>query len=50
MKRFHTAAGLAALVSTILTMSTPARADLMELKWATEGYFRTRTVMLTNSS
>jgi hypothetical protein len=25
-----------------------ARADLAELKWATEGYFRTRTVYLTN--
>ncbi len=37
------AAGLAALA-----VAAPARADLTELKWASEGYFRTRTVMLTN--
>ncbi|MCA9680463.1 MAG: hypothetical protein H6708_29780 [Kofleriaceae bacterium] len=29
-------------------MPRTARADLGELKWATEGYFRTRTVYLTN--
>lgn len=41
--------GAAAIV--VICASAPsgtARADLTELKWATEGYFRTRTVMLTN--
>ena len=41
--------GAAAIVTICATApSTPARADLTELKWATEGYFRTRTVTLTN--
>jgi hypothetical protein len=41
--------GLAALAATAtLAWARPARADLTELKWATEGYFRTRTVLLTN--
>ncbi len=41
--------GLAAIASlAILAPSRAARADLTELKWATEGYFRTRTVLLTN--
>ncbi len=42
----------AAVATTALVVSSlgasPARADLTELKWATEGYFRTRTVTLTN--
>lgn len=37
------AAGLCLVVG-----AAPARADLTELKWASEGYFRTRTVLLTN--
>ncbi len=41
-------ASAAALVIAILAGSAPARADLMELKWSSEGYFRTRTVFLTN--
>lgn len=32
----------------LLSTAAPARADLTELKWATEGYLRTRTVYLTN--
>jgi hypothetical protein len=32
----------------LCALATPAFADLTELKWATEGYFRTRTVTLTN--
>lgn len=44
MKRFT----VAAIALGILASSTPASADLMELKWSTEGYFRTRSVLLTN--
>jgi hypothetical protein len=40
-------AGLAALTSLALE-AAHARADLFELKWATEGFFRTRSVYLTN--
>jgi hypothetical protein len=40
---FAAAAGVAALA-----VASPALADLTELKWASEGYFRTRTVLLTN--
>jgi hypothetical protein len=41
--------GAAAIVGLCAaSWSTPARADLTELKWASEGYFRTRTVTLTN--
>jgi len=32
----------------LVTVAAPARADLTELKWASEGYLRTRTVLLTN--
>jgi hypothetical protein len=32
----------------LTTLAAPAHADLIELKWASEGYFRTRTVQLTN--
>ena len=32
----------------LLSSAAPARADLTELKWASEGYLRTRTVWLTN--
>ena len=42
---------LAATITTLGAASAVpdvARADLTELKWATEGYFRTRTVTLTN--
>jgi hypothetical protein len=34
--------------SALVALAAPARADLTELKWATEGYFRTRTVTLSN--
>ncbi len=34
--------------SWLLANPGTARADLSELKWATEGYMRTRTVLLTN--
>jgi hypothetical protein len=33
---------------TLLAVPGSAHADLKELKWATEGYFRTRTIYLTN--
>lgn len=36
------------VVAAILAVPGAAHADLSELKWATEGYFRTRTVFLTN--
>jgi hypothetical protein len=40
---------VAAVFATLSIVSErPAHADLLELKWATEGYFRTRTVLLTN--
>ena len=42
---------IAALAAGLFTLGLgvgEARADLFELKWATEGYFRTRTVLLTN--
>jgi hypothetical protein len=45
-RRHLGAAAIAALCA--LAPSGTARADLTELKWATEGYFRTRTVTLTN--
>lgn len=32
----------------LASLAAPAHADLTELKWASEGYFRTRTVLLTN--
>jgi hypothetical protein len=35
-------------LAVVAASAVPARADLTELKWATEGYFRTRTVLLTN--
>jgi len=47
IRRRHLAAAAVTALVTLAT-SQPARADLTELKWATEGYFRTRTVMLTN--
>jgi hypothetical protein len=46
MKLRHLVAAAATLVTA--AAARPARADLTELKWATEGYFRTRTVLLTN--
>ena len=36
------------LVAALVAAPGVAHADLNELKWATEGYFRTRTVYLTN--
>jgi hypothetical protein len=45
-RRHLGAAAFAALCA--LAPSGTARADLTELKWASEGYFRTRTVTLTN--
>jgi hypothetical protein len=45
MKRLLT---LLVLGGTFLALPRPAHADLKELKWATEGYFRTRTIYLTN--
>ncbi|MBP9207535.1 MAG: hypothetical protein KBG28_26455 [Kofleriaceae bacterium] len=42
------AAVAAALASAALAAPSTARADLTELKWATEGYLRTRTMLLTN--
>jgi len=38
----------AACLAAAMAAPSPARADVTELKWATEGYFRTRTVLLTN--
>mgnify|MGYP000591387876 CR=1 FL=1 len=32
----------------LVALAAPAKADLTELKWASEGYFRTRTVTLSN--
>ncbi len=46
MKHSHLAA--AAVVLATIAAPVTARADLSELRWATEGYFRTRTVLLTN--
>src|SRR5690349_10738259 len=37
-----------AALATAMAAPSAARADVTELKWATEGYFRTRTVYLTN--
>lgn len=42
------AAAAAATAALALTTAGTAHAQLVELKWATEGYFRTRTVTLTN--
>ena len=36
------------VVAAVVCAPGIAHADLSELKWATEGYFRTRTVYLTN--
>ncbi len=47
MKRPFLLAASAALVTAALPVGA-AKADLNELKWASEGYFRTRTVLLTN--
>jgi hypothetical protein len=38
----------AAVVAAAMAAPSAALADVTELKWATEGYFRTRTVLLTN--
>ena len=47
--RFRSRLGLAAIAAAVtLVPAGAARADLTELKWASEGYFRTRTVLLTN--
>src|SRR5688500_10627103 len=35
-------------LGVLVACAGTARADLLELKWTTEGYFRTRTVLLTN--
>lgn len=48
MKRLSLVAFFAALATGLLAFDKPAQADLMELKWTTEGYFRTRTVLLNN--
>ncbi len=47
-RRVLTIAAFTALAATQLVSIGMARADLVELNWATEGYFRTRTVLLTN--
>ena len=44
MKRLSAVAAMA----LVCGLAAPASADLMELKWATEGYYRTRAVFLTN--
>jgi len=41
-------AAAAAIALGLLAQAAPAGADLMELKWTSEGYFRTRSVYLTN--
>ena len=38
----------AAVAAAALAAPRAARSDVIELKWATEGYFRTRTTYLTN--
>jgi hypothetical protein len=43
-----TCIAIAACAAGLLALAGEARADLFELKWASEGYFRTRTVYLTN--
>ncbi len=50
IRRRHLASAAAATIAVTLTAvgAPPARADLTELKWASEGYFRTRTITLTN--
>lgn len=48
IRRRHLGAAACAALCAMLAPAGTARADLTELKWATEGYFRTRTVMLTN--
>ncbi|HVV88811.1 MAG TPA: hypothetical protein VHE35_37465 [Kofleriaceae bacterium] len=47
MNRRHLMLAVAAAAVT-LAPARRARADLTELHWATSGYFRTRTVLLTN--
>jgi hypothetical protein len=47
MNRLQIAAGGAVALATVM-IPRAARADLSELKWATEGYFRTRTVYVEN--
>lgn len=47
IRRRHLGAAAFAAICALAPAGT-ARADLTELKYATEGYFRTRTVMLTN--
>ena len=46
--RHLTLAAITTAGAVALAAPAPAHADLSELKWATEGYFRTRTVLLTN--
>lgn len=48
IRRGHLPSAAVVLALGALYPSGDARADLTELKWATEGYFRTRTVLLTN--
>ena len=38
----------AAAMAAAMAAASPAHADVTELKWATEGYFRTRTYLTTN--
>jgi hypothetical protein len=50
MKRLSTA-GIASVVLTLLgagTLTSPAQAKPLELKWDSTGYFRTRGIALTN--
>lgn len=42
------ATAIAAIGVCVVAAQGTARADLFELTWSTEGYFRTRTVLLTN--
>ena len=49
MKRqLHAFTILGAALLATTALPRPAHADLGELKWATEGIFRTRTVYLSN--
>jgi hypothetical protein len=48
MQRLKLATCAVAVATGLLAFSAPAGADLMELKWTTEGYYRARSVFLTN--
>lgn len=49
MKRLHCVVAAVAIAATFITLTpNQAQAQVMELQWATEGYFRSRAVTLTN--